>query len=221
MHFKRIVNSLIPIVQLAVVERHHPVYSRPADGTLLWLCQGLVALKTGTHVSTFQEHAGALAAQAHGAGAGRHCVLLHIQFLHASSLLLLELVQHAPLLPPPPALHILLPQHQQQRGAGGHSEHHGEEPPHPHAALLLLQQAFIVQPTQEVAEALLGGLELHQVVVQNQLPHPRHVLPQTQHLLHLVDALGPLPADEVANDVGEGLHRRVEVLVGGFQVQLC
>lgn len=36
----------------AVVKRHHPVYSGPADGAFLWLWQGVVALGAGTHMTT-------------------------------------------------------------------------------------------------------------------------------------------------------------------------
>lgn len=70
-------------------------------------------------------------------------------------------------------------------------------------------------------EALLGRLEFDQVVIQDQLSYTRHAVSQTQHLLSFVDALGSFPADEVADDTGQGLDCRVEVLVGRLQVQLC
>lgn len=205
---------------LAVVQVDHPVDGRPADGTLLWLGQRLVALAAGAHVAALQEDAGALAAQAHGAAAGRHAALLHVHLAQAPPLLLLELLQHAPLPLGLPALGVAPPQHEEQRRAGGGAQEDRGEAPQPHAAALLPQQGLVVQPRQEVAEALLGRLQPDQVVVQHQLADARHAVAQPQHLLRLVDALGPLAADEVADDAGQRLVAGVEVGVGGLQVEL-
>ena len=207
-------------MSLAVVKRHHSVYGSPADGAPLGLGQGQVAGPAGAHVAALQENAGALPAQAHGAGGRRHRLLVQVQLTHAPPLLLLELPQDAPLLAGAPVLLVAPPQEQEEQGAGSRAERQRQQPPHAHAALLLAQQGLVVQPAEEVGQALLGGLQLHQVVVQHQLPHPGHALAQPQHLLRLADALGPLAADEVADDVGEGLHCGVEVLVHRLQVQL-
>lgn len=205
---------------LAIVQTDHPVYRRPADGTFLWLGQGVVALGAGAHVAALKEDAGALAAQAHGAAAGRHAALLQLQLAHAPPLLLLELLQHAPLPLDLPAVGVALPQDEAERGAGGDAEDRRHDAPHPHAAALLPQQSLVVQPRQEVAEALFGWLQLDQVVVQDQLADARHAVAQPQHLLRLVDAFGPLATDEVADDAGQRLVGGVEVGVGGLKVEL-
>lgn len=204
----------------AVVERHHPVYRRPADGALLRLRQDVEALDARAHVTALQEHAGPLPAQAHGAAGGRHAALLHVELAHAPLLLLLELLQQAPLLPARPVAVVLLPQDVQEGGTGSGAEHDGQNPPQPHAVPLLPEEGVVIQPREEVAEALLGRLQLDQVVVEDQLADARDGLPQPQHLLGFVDALGPFPADEVADDVGQRLEGGVEVLVRGLQVQL-
>lgn len=211
---------LVFTLTLAVVQIDRPVYRRPADGTFLWHGQGVVALGAGAHVAALQEDAGALAAQAHGAAAGRHAALLQVQLAHAPPLLLLELLQHAPLPLDLPAVRVALPQDEAERGAGGDAEDRRQDAPHPHAAALLPQQSLVVQPRQEVTEALLGRLQLDQVVVQDQLADARHAVAQPQHLLRLVDALGPLAADEVADDAGQRLVGGVEVGVGRLQVEL-
>ena len=178
---------------LAVVQRHHSVYSCPADGAFLWLWQGVIAPSTRTHVTTLQEHAGALSAQAHGAAGGRHAALVHVEFTNAFLLLLLEFLQHAPLLPTLLVMHVSLPQDVGEHGSGGDPGDESQNPPESHALRLLPQEGVVVQPGEEVREALLGRLELDEVVVQHQLAHPRDAVAHPQHLLGLVDALGPLP----------------------------
>lgn len=212
--------SLTCISTLAVVKRHHPVYSRPADGAFLWLWQGVVARATGTHMTTLQKHTGALPAQAHSTAGGRHAALLQVEFTHTFLLLLLELLQHAPLSLTLSVVSVSLPQDEDERRAGGDAEDDGQNPPQSDAVVLLPEKSVVVQPGEEVLEALFGRLDLDQVVVQDQLSHARDAVPQPQHLLGLVDALGSFTADEVADDVGQGLDCGVEVLISGLQVQL-
>lgn len=205
---------------LAVVKEHHPFYLCPADGASLWLGQGLVALGAGTHVATLQKDAGPLLAQAHGAAAGGNAAFLNVELTHPFLLMLLELLQHAPLLPPLPVVHILLPQDEEERGTGRNPEDDSQNPPEFDAIRLLPQQGVVVQAGEKVTKALLGGLELDEIVIQHQLSHTGGALSHPQHLLRLMDAFGSLATDEVANDAGQGLDCRVEVLVSGLQVQL-
>lgn len=205
----------------AVVKRHHPVDGGPADGTLLWLRQGVMALGAGTHVTALQKDAGALPAQTHSAAGRGHAAFLDVQFPQALPLLLLELLQHAPLLLALSAVNVSPPYHEEERGAGGEPKHQGQNPPQPDAVHLLLQERLVVLPAEKVAETLFWGLELDEVVIQDQLSHSGDTVAHLQHLLSLMDALGSLAADEVTDDVGQGLDCGVEVLVGGLQVQLC
>lgn len=205
---------------LAVVERHHPVYSCPADGAFLWLWQGVVALGTGTHMTTLQKHAGALTAQADSTAGGRHAAFLQVQFTHTFLLLFLELLKHAPLLLTPSVVYVSLPQDEEECGTSGNTEDKGQNPPQSDAVSLLPEKRLVVQPGEKVTEALFGRLELDQVVIQDQLSYTRDAVSQPQHLLCFVDALGTFSADEVADNVGQGLDCGVEVLVGGLQVQL-
>lgn len=116
---------------------------------------------------------------------------------------------------------VPLPQDEEEHGTGSDAEDNSQNPPQPDAVPLFPEERLVVQPSEEVAEALLGRLQLDQVVVQDQLAHTCDTVSQPQHLLSFVDALGSFPTDEVANDAGQGLDRGVEVLVGGLQVQLC
>lgn len=171
-------------------------------------------------MTTFQEDAGALAAQADAAGVGGEAALVHVQLAQALLLLLGEGLQQAALLPAAPALIVAPPQDEEEGGAGGHAKQEAEHPPQSQAGALPAEEAVVVQPTQEVAEALLGRLQLDQVVVEDQLAHARHAGAHAQHLLRLVDAFGLFPAQEVSDDAGQGLGRGVEVLVGGLQIQV-
>ena len=152
-------------------------------------------------MATLQEDAGALGAQTDAAGAGGHISLIYLQLVHALPLLLLELLEGAALLLTLAPQRPLPPQNVEQCSAGGQPEQARQQPPEPSPALLLAQQRGVVLPTQEVAQALLGWLQLDHVVVQHQLAHAGHALAQPQHLLGLADALGPLAADEVADHV--------------------
>lgn len=192
----------------------------PADGAFLGLRQGLVARAAGTHVTTLQEHTGALLAQAHRTAGGGHAAFLDVEFTHTLLLTLLELLEHAPLLLLLSVVHVLFPQDEEQHGTGGDAEHNSQTPPEFDAVRLLPQKRLVVQTSEEIAEALLGRLELEEVVVQHQLSHACDALSQTQHLLSFVDALRPFAADEVAYDAGQRLDCGVEVLIGGLQVQL-
>lgn len=171
-------------------------------------------------MTTLQEHAAALPAQTHAAAGGRNAAFLHLEFTHALPLLLLELLQDALLLPALPAENVPLPEHEEESGAGGESKHEGQDPPHPDAVHLLPQERRVVLPGEEIAEALFRWLQLDQVVIQDQFSHSRQAVANSQHLLRLVDPFGSFSADEVADDVGQGLDCGVEVLIGGFQVQL-
>lgn len=204
----------------AVVKRHHPVDRRPADRAELRRRQGVAALDAGAHVATLQEDAGALAAQADAADVGRQAALVHVQLPQPLLLLPGEGLQHHALLPAPPVVLVAPPQDVEQRGAGGHAQQEGEHLPQPQAAALLPQEAVVVQPGQEVAEALFGRLQLDQVVVEDQFADARHAVADAQHLLGLVDAFGPFAAQEVADGAGQRLGRGVEVLVRGLQIQL-
>ncbi len=115
---------------------------------------------------------------------------------------------------------VPLPQDEEQRGASGDAEDDSQNPPKSDAVPLLPEKRLVVQPSEKITEALFGRLELDQVVIQDQLSYTRDAVSQPQHLLGFMDALGSFPADEVANDVGQGLDCGVEVLVGGLQVQL-
>lgn len=172
-------------------------------------------------MTTLEEHTGPLPAQADSTAGGRHAAFLQVQFAHAFPLLLLELLEHAPLLLTLSVVYVPLPQDEEERGAGGDAEDDGENPPQSDAVPLLPEKRLVVQPCEKVTEALFGRLDLDQVVIQDQLAYTRDAVSQPQHLLSFVDALGSLAADEVANDVGQGLDGGVEVLVGGLQVQLC
>lgn len=172
-------------------------------------------------MTTFQKHAGAFPAQTHGTAGGGNAALLDLEFLHAPLLLLLELLYKSPRLSALPVVNVALPQHEEERGTGGKPKHNEQNPPHPHAVRLLPQEGLIVLPGEKVTEARFGRLELDQVVVQDQLSHSCHALPHSQHLLCFVDPFRSLSADEVADDVGQGLDARVEILIGGLQVQLC
>lgn len=117
-------------------------------------------------------------------------------------------------------MHVLLPQDVEERGAGSHAEHNRQNPPESNAGPLLPQERLVVQPSEEITEALFGWLELNQVVIQDQLSDSCDAVTHTQHLLGFVDAFWSLPADEVTNNTGQGLDCGVEVLVGGLQIQL-
>lgn len=205
---------------LAVEKRHHPVYCRPADGAFLWRWQDVIALGTGTHVATVEKHQGPLPAQADSTAGGRHAAFFYVEFTHAFLLLLLELLEHASLLLALSVVHVSLPQDEEERGTRGDAEDDGQNPPQPDAVPLLPEKRLVVQPSEKVAEALFGRLELDQVVIQDQFAYACDAVFQPQHLLRFVDALGALPANEVANNVGQGLDRGVEVFVCGLQVQL-
>lgn len=171
-------------------------------------------------MTTLQKNAGALATQTDAAGVGRHAALIHLQFTHPLLLLLAELLQHVALLPAALVVLVAPPQDEEQRGTGGDAEHNGQDPPQPDAVALLPEEGVVVQPAQEVAEALLGRLQLNKVVVEDQLADASHTVAHTQHLLGFVDAFGSFPTQEVADDAGQGLDRGVKVLVGGLQVQI-
>lgn len=117
-------------------------------------------------------------------------------------------------------MHVPSPQDEDERGTSGDTEDDGQNPPQPDTVPLLPEEGLVVQPGEEVTEALFRRLKLDQVVIQNQLSHTCEAVSQPQHLLGFVDAFGSLPADEVADDAGQRLDRGVEVLVGGLQVQL-
>ncbi|KAK6308326.1 hypothetical protein J4Q44_G00215970, partial [Coregonus suidteri] len=159
---------------LAVIKRYYPLYRCPADRALLWLWKSLVALVTGTDMPTLQEHTATLPAQTHRTGTRGNTSLLYIQLPHPLPLMLLELLQDVLLLPPLSVVNPLLPQDEEERRRSYHTKHRGQDPPDSDAALLLLHQGVIVQSAEEVPQALLGRLELHQVVVQHQLPDPGH-----------------------------------------------
>lgn len=180
-----------------------------------------MALGTGTHVTTLQKHTGPFPGQADSTACRRHAALLYVEFTHTSLLLLFELLQHAPLLLALSVVHVALPQDEEERGTSGDAENNSQNPPQSDAVPLLPEESVVVQPSEKITEALFGRLELDQAVIQDQLSDTCDAVTQPQHLLSLVDALWSLPADEVADDVGQGLDRGVEVLVGGLQVQLC
>lgn len=111
---------------------------------------------------------------------------------------------------------VPFPQDEEECGTSGDTEDNGQNPPQPDAVPLLPEERLVVQPSEEVTEALFGRLELDQAVIQDQLSHTCEAVSQPQHLLSFVDALGSLPADEVADNAGQGLDCGVEVLVGGL-----
>lgn len=98
---------------------------------------------------------------------------------------------------------VPFPQDEEEHGAGGDAKDDGQDPPKPDAVALLPQQRLVVQPSEEVTEALFGRLQLDQVVIQDQLPDSCHAVAQPQHLLCLVDAFGSLTTDEVADNAGQ------------------
>ncbi|TNN84436.1 hypothetical protein EYF80_005429 [Liparis tanakae] len=160
-----------------------------------------------------------------GAGSAlKHCVQAHTwphsRNTQERSRLRHTVQPHAPLLLALSVVEVPLPQDEEERGARRGAEDDRQDPPQSDAVALLLEERLVVQPREEVAEALFGRLELDEVVVQDQLAHAGDAVSQPQHLLRLVDALGSLPADEVADDVGKRLDGGVEVLVRGLQVQL-
>lgn len=171
-------------------------------------------------MTTFQEDAGALAAQTDAADVGGEVALVHIQLLQSLLLLPGELLQQDALLPAPPVALVAAPQDEEERGAGGGAEQDGEDLPQSHAAALLLEEVVVVQPAQEVAETLFGRLQFDQVVIEDQFADAGHAVADAQHLLGFVDAFGSLPAQEVADDAGQRLGRGVEVLVRGLQIQI-
>lgn len=127
-------------------------------------------------MTALQEHTGAFPAQADSTAGGGHAALLYVEFAHTFPLLLLELLENAPLLLPPPAPHVLPPQDEDERGEGRDAKREGQDSPQSDAVPLLPQERLVVQPGEEVMEALLGRLELDQVVIQDQLSHARHAV---------------------------------------------
>lgn len=98
---------------------------------------------------------------------------------------------------------VPFPQDEEEHGAGGDAKDDGQDPPQPDAVALLPQETLVVQPSEEVTEALFGRLQLDQVVIQDQLPDSCDAVAQPQHLLSLMDAFGTLAADEVADNAGQ------------------
>jgi len=172
-------------------------------------------------MATLEEHTGPLPAQADGAAGGRQAALLDVEFTHTLLLLLLELLEHAPLLLALSVVEVSLPQDQEERGARRDAKDNSQNPPQSDAVALLLEKRLVIQSCEEIAKALFGRLELDQVVVQDELANTCDAVSQPQHLLRFMDALGSLPTDEVADHVGKGLDGGVKVLVRGLQVQLC
>lgn len=171
-------------------------------------------------MTALQEHTGPLSTQAHGAAGGRHAALVQVEFSQTLPVLLFELLEHALLLLTFSVMNILLPQDEEEGGTSSHAKDDSQNPPQSDAVSLLPEKRIVVQPSEKVTETLFGRLELDQVVVEHQLSYACDAVSKPQHLLRLLDAFGSFPADEVADDVGQGLDRGVEVLVGGLQVQL-
>lgn len=144
-------------------------------------------------MTTFQEDAGALAAQADTAGVGGETAVVHIQLTQSLLLVLGELLQHAALLPAAPVALVAPPQDEEERGAGDGAEQKAEDPPQSQAVALLAEEAIVVHPAQEVAETLFGRLQFDQVVIKDQFADARHAGTDAQHLFGLVDAFRSFP----------------------------
>lgn len=154
-----------------------------------------------------EENAGPAVAQADHAGVGG---------VPSGGDALQHLTQ-PPLLPLTPVLFV---QNEDEEGAAGQPAEGRQDLPEPDARLLPLEQRLEPQAAQAVAQALLGRLQLDRAAVQDELANPSEGRPDGQHLFGLLDALGSLSADVVADGVGQGLHRGVESLVDGVQAQL-
>lgn len=151
-------------------------------------------------MATLQENAGFGAAQADHTGVFEGLAALRV----CQALLgLPEFLLHLPEVLPLPVVPVLLPQEEEEDGAGGKAKNDRQDFPKPDTGLLFLQQGLKIQGAQVVGHALLRGLQLDGGIVQDQLSHPGQGRAHLQHLLRLLDSLGTLPADVVANDVCE------------------
>lgn len=168
-------------------------------------------------MATLQENARFGVAQADHAGVFENLPPLGVR---QALLGLPEFLLHLPEVLPLAVVPVLLPQQEEENGAGGKAENDGQHFPKPDARLLFLQQGLKIHGAQVVGHALLWGLQLDGGVIQNQLSHPRQGRAHLQHLLGLLDPLGTLPADVVADDVREGLDRGVEFLMHRLQAEL-
>lgn len=116
-------------------------------------------------MTAFEKHAGPFLAQADSTAGGGHAAFLNVEITHTFPLMFLELLEQAPFLLNLPVVHVSLPQDEEERGAGGDAEDDGQDPPQSDALPLLPQKGVVVQTSEEITEALLGRLELDQVVV--------------------------------------------------------
>lgn len=169
---------------------------------------------------TLQEHAGFGVAQADDTGIFECLSPLHVHFPHEALLGLPELILHLPEVLLLAVVLVLLPEDDKEDGTGGKAENQSQDFPEPDTGFLLVEQGVEIHGTQVVGHALLWGLQLDGGVIQDQLAHPGQCRAQLQHLLCLLDALGALPADVVANDIREGLDRGVEFLIHRLQAEL-